>query len=129
MLNFAPLNDLQINAEEQARAAANITRPELVNKILNSINVLLEDADTPTSTTTVPSPPGIFFETIRNGERCNNINGRRELLRHARADRGDRPEPVHAQQKCVNLLHSFLSSPLFNPILHRENAPAVGALT
>ena len=28
---------------EQARAAANITRPELVNKILNSINVLLED--------------------------------------------------------------------------------------
>ena len=31
------------NNWEQARAAANITRPELVNKILNSINVLLED--------------------------------------------------------------------------------------
>lgn len=30
-------------AWEQARAAASITRPELVNKILNSINVLLDD--------------------------------------------------------------------------------------
>lgn len=33
---------------EQSRAASNITRPELVNKLLNSINVLLEDlADNP----------------------------------------------------------------------------------
>jgi len=43
---------------EQARAAANITRPELVNKILNSINVLLEDLATdPSLTSSVSSPP------------------------------------------------------------------------
>lgn len=41
---------------EQSRAAANITRPELVNKILNSINVLLEDlADDPSPEKTAAS--------------------------------------------------------------------------
>lgn len=61
---------------EQARAAANITRPELVNKILNSINVLLEDlADNPSPEKTAASADKLvkFAATVERLDRKTSV--------------------------------------------------------
>lgn len=61
---------------EQSRAAANITRPELVNKILNSINVLLEDlSNDPTPEKTAASADKLakFAATIERLDKKTSI--------------------------------------------------------
>lgn len=61
---------------EQSRAAANITRRELVNKILNSINVLLEDlSNDPTPEKTAASADKLakFAATIERLDKKTSI--------------------------------------------------------
>lgn len=64
------------NGWDQSRAAANITRPELVNKLLNSINVLLEDlTDAPSPEKTAASADKLvkFAATIERLEKKTSV--------------------------------------------------------
>lgn len=61
---------------EQARAAANITRPELINKLLNSVSTLLDDLEkdpNPGKTAAAADKLVKFAATIRHLDKKTSV--------------------------------------------------------
>lgn len=61
---------------EQARAAANITRPELINKLLNSVSILLDDLEkdpNPGKTAAAADKLVKFAATIRHLDKKTSV--------------------------------------------------------